>query len=239
MKITFFGTSHGAPEPNRKCTSTLIEVGECRYFIDMGTQSIEGLIDRNIDVNTVKAVFVTHMHGDHTHGLLSFIDLCGGHYKASSPKIFVPCDVDKIKTVISDWFSINGGTLRENIDFSEVCEGVMFDDGVLKVTAFKTMHCENSFAYLLECEGRRVLFSGDLNHHPETDFPMSVFERPLDLCVCESAHFEFTRLLPIFEGKDVKNIYFNHLYPPRLNSFDEIKTQLPVTIAKDGMQIEL
>ncbi len=239
MKITFFGTSHGAPELNRKCTSTLIEVGESRYFIDMGSQSIEGLVNRGIDVNTVKAVFITHMHGDHTHGLLSFVDLCGWYFKSSHPKIFVPCEVEKIKSVIDEWFLLNGSVLRDNIEFFKVNEGVIFDDGTVKITAFKTMHCQSSFAYLVECEGRRVLFSGDLNHHPETDFPMSVFERPLDICVCESAHFEFTRLLPIFEGKDVKNIYFNHLYPPRLNSFDEIKTQLPVTIAKDGMQIEL
>jgi ribonuclease BN (tRNA processing enzyme) len=33
MKITFFGSSHGFPEPHRRCSSTLIEIGENRYFI--------------------------------------------------------------------------------------------------------------------------------------------------------------------------------------------------------------
>lgn len=239
MKITFFGTSHGVPEQNRKCSSTLIEAGDNRYFIDMGSDAIEGLVDRGIDIASVKAVFITHMHGDHTHGLLPFVDLCGWYFKSSHPEIFVPTDTDKLKSAIESWFLLNGSTLRDNIEFLGVNEGVIFDDGILKVTAFKTMHCENSFAFLVECEGKRVLFSGDLSYHPEKDFPMSVFEKPLDLAVCESAHFEVTKYLPIFEGKNVKKIYFNHLYPPRLSSFDKIKNQLPVTIANDGMQIEI
>ena len=46
MRIVFFGSSHGVPEPGRRCSSAMIEVGERRYFIDMGTQSIEQLITR-------------------------------------------------------------------------------------------------------------------------------------------------------------------------------------------------
>ena len=75
MKIVFFGSSHGVPEPNRKCSSVMIEVSDNRYFIDMGTQSIEQLISRNIPIESVKAIFITHMHGDHSDGLISFIDL--------------------------------------------------------------------------------------------------------------------------------------------------------------------
>lgn len=239
MKITFLGTSHGAPEKNRRCTSTLVEAGENRYLIDLGTDTIAELVCREIDIKSVKAVFVTHMHGDHTHGLMSFADLCGWYYKSSNPKIYVPCDVDRIKTVIGDWFSINGSTIKENIEFSEVTEGTVYDDGILKVTAFKTMHCHNSYAYLLECENKRVVFTGDLNHHPEKDFPMSVFEKPLDLCVCECAHFEATSYLPIFEDKDCKKLYIHHIYPPRLASVDAVKDKLCATVATDGMVIEL
>lgn len=239
MKITFLGTSHGAPEKNRKCTSTLIETDNSRYLIDIGTNPIEYFANNGIAVNSVKAVFITHNHGDHTHGLMSYVDLCGWYYKKSNPKIFIPDNVESVKNAVSEWLGLNGSKLDDRIEFYAVNEGVVFDDGTIRVTAFKTMHCKNSFSYLVQGEGKRILFTGDLSSKPETDFPMSAFDGALDLCVCESAHFEFTKLLPIFQGRDVKKLYFNHLYPPRLKSYDDFSKEIPSVIATDNMQIEI
>ena len=41
MKITFIGSSHGVPEPGRKCACFLLEAGENVYFVDMGTDGIQ------------------------------------------------------------------------------------------------------------------------------------------------------------------------------------------------------
>ena len=94
MRIVFFGSSHGVPEPGRRCSSAMIEVGERRYFIDMGTQSIEQLITRRMAPNSVKGIFFTHMHGDHTNGLISFVDLCTWYFKDVDPAIFLPEPMD-------------------------------------------------------------------------------------------------------------------------------------------------
>lgn len=94
MRITFLGTSHGVPEPNRRCSCAMITVGEGkdarRYFIDMGTQAIEDMITRGIPVESAKAVFLTHPHGDHTHGVISFIDLCCWYFKSANPTVYFP-----------------------------------------------------------------------------------------------------------------------------------------------------
>ena len=63
MKIVFLGSSHGVPEPNRKCSSALIEAGGSKYIVDMGTNAIEDLITRGIAAREIRAVFITHMHG--------------------------------------------------------------------------------------------------------------------------------------------------------------------------------
>lgn len=211
MKITFFGSSHGIPEPNRKCSCTLVEVGPNRYFIDMGTMAEEQLISRAIPPESVKSIFITHMHGDHTGGLPSFLCLCCWAFKRADPEVYLPADVEATVSAISGWLMCNGVTLRP-FRFGKVFEGVIFDDGALKVTAFKTKHIADSYAFLLEAEGKRVLFTGDLCHgNPAADFPVSVLEAPLDLAVCEAAHFEATAYLPIFKGnKNLKRLCFNH-----------------------------
>lgn len=36
MQITFSGTSHGAPEPNRQCSALLLEAEGRFYLMDIG-----------------------------------------------------------------------------------------------------------------------------------------------------------------------------------------------------------
>lgn len=243
MKITFLGTSHGVPEPHRKCSSTLIEVNGSYYIIDMGAQAIEQLINRRIKIESVKCIFITHMHGDHTDGLISFTDLCSWYYKKAQPHFFFPGDVEKTKNAINVWLECNGHSMRE-FEFSPVEEGAVFEDENIKVTAFKTAHIENSYAFLVEAEGKRVLFSGDLCHKgPEEDFPVSVLQEELHLAVCECAHFGAHKYLPIFKGNEnLKKLCFNHYSDRFLGSILETEkelTEIPVFRATDDMEISI
>lgn len=243
MKITFLGTSHGVPEPNRKCSSTLIETGGNHYLIDMGTQAIEQLITMGIDLNTVKAVFITHMHGDHTNGLISFIDLCNWYFKTADPYVYLPGDPETAKAALAGWLQCNGNTLRP-FQFLPVKEGLIFDDGTLRITAFQTKHTACSFAFLAEAKGKRVLFSGDLCHKgPQEDFPVSVLDAPLDLAVCECAHFNADKYLPVFEGKTgLKRLCFTHYQDKNIASILNLKAMMPdveILRGQDGTQILL
>lgn len=239
MKITFLGTSHGAPELNRRCTSILIEIGEDRYFIDMGMQSIEELINRNIPVNSVKAVFITHMHRDHTDGLMSFVGMCNNRYKDATPKFYIPNRVEKVIKALSLWIECNGNKMR-SFEFNKVEEGNFYSDENLKVTAFKTQHTENSYTFLIEAENKRVLFSGDLKWMAP-DLPLEALSKPLDLAVLECAHFEATKYLPYFKNNEnVKKICINHYSQRFYPTISEFIKELPgfeITIAVDNMEV--
>lgn len=243
MKIVFFGTSHGVPEANRKFSCTMLEIGDTRYFIDMGTHAIEELNTRNIPAESVKSVFITHMHSDHTNGLLSFADLCSWYYRNANPSFILPEPIEDNKASIAAWLECNGTTLRD-FDFLPVKEGLFYQDENIKVSAFKTKHTAMSYSFLVEAEGKRVLFSGDLSTKgPKEDFPVSVFEKPLDLAICECAHFKATAYLPLFENQEnLKAICFNHYIGTYLPSILEVKNVLkniPFYIANDEMEITL
>ena len=105
MKITFVGSSHGVPEPNRKCTCIMIEVGENIYFIDMGTSAIDALRTRGLPIDAVKGVFVTHMHGDHTNGLIPFVDLISWYFKMPDPVICLP--IIEAAQALDQWLHAN------------------------------------------------------------------------------------------------------------------------------------
>lgn len=237
MKITFLGTSHGVPEPHRKCSCIMVEVGENIYFFDMGTPVVEEMRTRGKSMDAVKGVFITHMHGDHTDGLVQFIDLLTWYFKTPDPVVVLP--YPEIETSINLWLTGTQAGREKKINYQKTVEGVVYDDGALKVTAIATKHCPGSHAYVLEAEGKTVLFTGDLAR-PSEDFPY--VDQPLDLLICESAHFPTTDYLPVLDKIEVKKVCVTHYSPKRMLTLYQFQQEMaareqPILIATDGLEL--
>lgn len=221
----------------------MLEVGKHRYIIDMGTDVTTDLIDRGLTPECISAIFVTHMHGDHYAGLAPFLYTCNWKYLTADFALYLPCDLDQFRSAIEAWNGLrDGGKSTRPFDYHRMGEGAIYDDGTLRVTAYRTKHCGESYALLFEAEGKRILYTGDLSskYGPEYDFPRAAITEPLDLLICEGAHFEGTRYLPILEESDnVKRIYVTHFMEKRIGSIYQLKAALPeceITLAKDGME---
>ncbi len=238
MRITLLGTSHGVPEPHRGCSCTLIEVQGRYYIIDMGIMAQNELVNRGISMDDVKAIFFTHMHADHTDGLPGFLNLLTWYYRTPDPVIFLP-ETDCVDA-IRHWLRHTGTTMKE-LEFVQINAGVLYDDGFIKVTAIPTQHRALSYAFLVEAEGKTVLFTGDLKH-PSVDFPQVAFERELDLIIAEAAHFMVEEYLEIFQKCHIKSICINHYSQLRIGQFMDVKKALepiPVRLATDGLVYSL
>lgn len=243
MKVIFLGSSHGVPEPGRKCSCIMIEVGENHYFVDMGMPAIDELVKRGIRIDTVKGVFISHMHGDHTHGLLSFVDLADWYYKTYTPQFFFPRE--SAIEAINSWISCNrvgrnGAIVPFKASMNVYREGQIFDDGVIYVEAIANQHIDDSYSFLVVAEGKRILFTGDLRK-PELDFPISVLEDEIDLLICESAHFPVTDYLPIIKENKIKQICVTHYVQSRISEIYALKKEIDteLCVATDGLEILL
>ena len=252
MKITFLGTSAGIPDPDRHCSSTMIEIGERVYLIDAGAPLVDclraqGLLMEREAAARIAAVFTTHAHSDHTVGLLHLLDTCTWFFRDAS------LDVYLTKPELGDAF-VTCIELMESLPFPHdrlrlraVTEGVVFDDGYLRATYIPTRHCEPfpSYSILIEAEGKAVLFSGDLSARLEKqDVPAVLAERSLDLFVCEMAHFTPQQLAPYFDTCRAKEVRINHFCPPekieqtRLLAEEE-HYPFPIRFARDWDTVEL
>ncbi len=235
MKITFLGTADGVKRPGRRNTSTMIEVGERVYFIDMGTTVMADITDRGILTENVKAVFVTHMHGDHTSGLFEFIDLYNWYY-AGDPEIFLPDE--RAIGIIRDW-----NIMQENhcdAVLNTVATGTFYDDGVVKVTGIRTKHIPLAYAFIFEAEGKRILFSGDLGG--DADKPEDFFHSKWDLAVIEGSHPDPMTFENMIRTTGTKQVYFNHIEPhreERIAMLADALAPIPVIATVDGMEVEL
>ncbi len=250
MKITFIGTSHGVPSAERRCSCAMIEVGECVYFIDMGTQVTGELMKRNISMERIRAVFTTHVHGDHTGGLVDLISLCNWYFKNASFKTFItePPLVDAIKMML------RASDKRFELDEKRLPlviydENTVYTDENIRVTFYPTKHLESvgepSYAILLEAEGKKVMFSGDMSYGMSgNDFPVYALENKLDAFVCELAHFGIPQIKRYLDRLSTDALYFNHVSDLKEPRFDHISSlggryPFPVMALNDGDEIVL
>ncbi|MBE6541937.1 MAG: ribonuclease Z [Ruminococcaceae bacterium] len=215
MKLTFIGTGATFPDEGdvRRCSCTMIETYGRYYFVDMGTSVIEDLKKRNIDMHDVQGIFITHPHFDHCEGLLPYISRIS--FRSMSLK---NDDVDtvillprrELIDVIQGWVGATSSSTRDDIRYQIVHQGLTFDDGLVRVRAYPNQHCDDSYSFLIECEGKKLLFTGDLNR-ADIDFPEIAFEEDLDLIVVESTHFSPALTEVQLDKCNVKTVIYNHI----------------------------
>ena len=242
IKINFVGTSHGLPEKNRQCSSTFITVGGNTYIIDAGADLNHNLINYDIPLETVKAVFITHAHSDHFDGIINFSNniLWYSPYFVCKPEFYFP---DAVCTkLVKTWLeTIPGGSKGKTdaLNHNVYSEGVIFDDGILKVTALRTFHIENSFAFLLEAEGKKIFYSGDMKYGlPE--YLDLLGDNHYDLVICEGAHHDPGTINDKLLKTPTDKLYINHVYPRNEAELNKLQpTNFEYKITVDGDFLEL
>ena len=127
-------------------------------------------------------------------------------------------------------------------------EGPVYRDENLSVTAVATRHINNgerpSYAYIIECEGKRLIFTGDLHGGDAADFPAAAKAEPSDLIVCEMAHFSHEVAFGHLKDCPTRRVLFYHVwynYEQSMASIEAAKGQYPfeVLAVSDGDDFEL
>lgn len=233
MKITFLGTSHGVPDKGRFCQSILIESGGAAYLVDAGAPVIDLLIRKDFDLTKIKAVFITHMHGDHIDGLLSLVDLCSWYFRNTDFDIYftekegIPCFENMLNMIFKNALEFPKGRLR----FKLMQSDFIYDDSNIKVTPVPTGHIfkqnRPAFGYIIEGEGKKVYISGDLNGET-IDYSDIVNYEEIDAFVVECAHFAPERLIEKLKKCIAKRVMVIHGYRAEIaNAFAEFKNTNP------------
>ena len=246
MKITFLGTADGLPRPGHFRASTMIEVADRLYLIDGGAPIADLILVNGKRPEQLKAFFNTHPHTDHTDGMLSLLTLSGWTYKNVAFDIYVPdrCVTDAYVAYFETITEVKYPSDR--IKHHVFTEGEIYDDGYIKVTAVPTKHClpKPSFSFIVEAEGKKVVFSGDLSQFfSGNDFPKVVLEEEVDLFVCEMAHFGEEHIAPYLEKCKARRVMFNHYQPQKESHIESLATPgrfpFPISMAQDGESVEI
>jgi len=242
MKVIFLGTSHGYTEIGRHCSSIILEIGSYYYLIDAGAPVEYLMKQRNMPPEKLRGIFITHMHADHVNSIAAVIKAFRTFKKDDdTADLFLP--EEAAVAPYTDWLCAMHMNMSDNKSpvVNVTHEGIIFDKYGLKVSAIRTRHIEYSYAYMLEAEGKRVLFTGDLAYGDFRDYPEITRQKDFDLIVSELTHTPHVKnVYDVLNGSRTKLMIFSHVYPDRVRELEEenIKFHFPHIVAYDGMEYD-
>lgn len=173
FRVTLLGTGLPHPDPARYGSSTLVEAGGQRLIFDCGRCALLRVSETGAPIHEVNRLFLTHLHSDHTVGIpdLWLTPWIFGRWtepfhvwgppgtKKMMQKLEEAFEFDLAIRPVHDLLPPEGA----KIVAQDVGEGVAFEEGGVKVTAFEVDHrpIVPSYGYRIDYEGRSAVLSGD------------------------------------------------------------------------------
>ena len=173
MQVILLGTGYPRPSNERAGPATAVIVGEKLFVVDAGRGVVMRLAATEIPLKSLRAVFVTHLHSDHTSGLPDLFNTSWIFGRYSPLQVYGPRGTPRMADALVRFFEEDiriRGTLTEmhpragaTIQTHIVREGVVYQDGDVRVTAFAVDHrpVEPAFGYRFDSGGKSVVISGD------------------------------------------------------------------------------
>ncbi|GAA0037337.1 MULTISPECIES: MBL fold metallo-hydrolase [Brevibacterium] len=241
MKLTALGTAGSFPGPGSSASCYLVETEEekpTRVVLDLGSGALTPL-QRAIDLDSISAVVLSHLHPDHC------MDMLGFYVRHSYDPRFFSGDVTDTGTIRTRTavYAPAGAQERltrayhtdpgksptaggcEDTDFSRAFEFVDLDHrlvwqvGSLTLEAFLVDHPVETYAVrITDAKGSVIVYSGD------TDECENLVEaaRDADLFLCEAAfqegrdssrgvHLTGRRAGRVATNADVRSLVLTHI----------------------------
>ena len=181
-QLILLGTGTPNADPERSGPSLAIVVGSNSYIVDFGPGVVRrasalskqwgGKIEA-LNANNLKLAFLTHLHSDHTAGYADLILtpwVLGRNIplEVYGPKGLTQMTEDLLAAYRSDIsYRLDGlepaNALGWQVNTHEITEGVVFQDDLIEVTAFKINHgsWDNAFGYRFVTPDKTIVISGD------------------------------------------------------------------------------
>ena len=96
FSVTILGNSSAKPTPKAHPSAQVVNLNEQYYLVDAGEGVQQQLIRRGINPLRLRAVFISHLHGDHCFGLFPLIATLGLEGKRTPLDIYAPAPMGEI-----------------------------------------------------------------------------------------------------------------------------------------------
>ena len=155
LAIVFLGTSSAVPTKERGLSSIAIRRGSELLIFDAGEGVQRNLLNAKVGLNRETKIFITHMHGDHSIGLLGILQSMAMYDRSRPVHVFGPKGIVEF---VKKNREMLGFGLTYDLTVKEVKGGTVVKNREYVVKACQGKHTATNYAYLLEEFPRSGIF---------------------------------------------------------------------------------
>ena len=181
-QLVILGSGTPNPNPERGGSAYAVIVDNTPYLVDFGPGAVRSFAAlmpawgggmKEMDVTKIEHAFLTHIHSDHTTGLSDLLLTPWIMGRENKLNLYGPKGLEKMAGSLLDAYADDidyrvNGTQPSNgtgyqFNFTELADGVVFQDRNLKVEAFKVNHgdFEDAYGFRFTSKDKVIVFSGD------------------------------------------------------------------------------
>lgn len=170
MRLTILGNNGPYPAPGGACSGYLLESdsGRTNILMDCGTGVLSRL-PNYIDIERLDAVVLSHLHYDHMSDMLTMHYALQFHPRKRPLSVYAPARPAEVRSLLAG-ASIDLWPMRET------------EIGEMKLSFCPVRHPVETFAVAVECDGARLVYTGDTN----TDYALELFCDSADLLLADA-----------------------------------------------------
>jgi ribonuclease BN (tRNA processing enzyme) len=251
MSVICLGVGDGTPNADRNCSAYLYHLNGNRILIDCGEPLTRSLKASGQKLGSIDRVLLSHYHFDHIGGFFMFIQGSWLEGREKALPVHLPAlGIQPIRQMLQA-ACLFEEVLPFPIRYEPILAGEPIQLPNLRITPFLTSHLDHfkklygaiypghfeAFGFLLETKDRRICHTADLGSPRDLDVAL---ERPLDLLVCEVAHFQPEELFARLSRAKIRKVVLTHLGKPYWERLDELRALaekqlggIPFVLARD------
>jgi ribonuclease BN (tRNA processing enzyme) len=164
FRIIVLGSGTIIPSTERRATSLLVEAGGEHVLFDCGPGTLEALEENGISCQSLRTIFLTHYHPDHSLGLAHLLAALNVDPAASIEHVITVYGPVGLRELVARLQACYRSMIpkRHVLELIEIGEGAVPRDGAACVSAAAASHGEAAaLAYRVDFEGASVVFTGD------------------------------------------------------------------------------
>ena len=201
MKITYLGTASGIATKTRNQNAILLESSGRYLLLDGGEPLSIPLIRRDICCDKIDGMVISHMHPDHCGTLPQLLATFIIQHKKTPFTVYLPSEgVEPFKIFLRAVYTAEP-IVNFPLRLLPIPEQGSAAIGDFRMSFLRNNHLKGAAAAMkaaspgcrgesysteLFCEGKRIIYSGDVASCLDL---LPLFDKPVDLLMCEMAHF--------------------------------------------------
>lgn len=146
--MTVLGNGAAIPVAGKYHSSQVLDFHHQLFLLDCGEGTQKAMLENGINPQKLKAIFITHLHGDHIYGLFPLLDTLGLSQRSQPLQVYGPAGLSDLVNAISS--GMYGGH-PYHVEFHVVdttVNQIVFENNSLEVWSIPLKHRIPSTGYL-------------------------------------------------------------------------------------------